>query len=321
MALETESLSTEITVSAKKSGLRDFFTRLFREKKIGALGGLLVLIFLLVGIFADFLAPHSIDKFSIRHRLDAPTSEFILGTDNLGRDVFSRVIHGARISMIVGLGASGLHIVIAVLLGLISGYWGGKFDILLQRLVDAFMTFPALFIIITFMAVLPRGMVSVIIVIGVWWGINGTRIIRGVVLSAKENVYVEAARAVGCGTWRILWRHILPQLVAPIIVMFTIALGSAILTEAEISFLGFGIPPPQPSWGGMLSLEGRKYMLQAPWLALWPGVCLAIVVFGINMFGDALRDLLDPRLKGGAGRFGAARKAIRKFYKQMKKSS
>ncbi len=191
--------------------------------------------------------------------------------------------------MIVGLGSSGLVVVIATILGLFSGYWGGKFDLILLRFVDATLGFPPLFIILTVMAVLKPGMGSVIIVIGTWWGIASTRTVRSVVLVVKESVYVEAARAIGVPTWRILWRHILPQILAPIIVIFSVTLGGAIIMEATISFIGFGIPPPQPSWGGMLSLEGRKYMLQAPWLAIWPGLCIAIVVYGTNMFGDALR--------------------------------
>ena len=220
--------------------------------------------------------------------------------------------------MIVGLGSSGL-VVIATILGLFSGYWGGKFDLILQRFVDATLGFPPPFIILTVMAVLKPGMGSVIIVIGTWWGIASTRTVRSVVLVVKESVYVEAARAIGVPTWRILWRHILPQIVAPIIVIFSVTLGGAIIMEATISFLGFGIPPPQPSWGGMLSLEGRKYMLQAPWLTLWPGLCIAIVVYGTNMFGDALRDLLDPGLKGGVGRLGAGgAMSIKKARKERK---
>ena len=190
---------------------------------------------------------------------------------------------------------------------------------ILQRFVDATLGFPPLFIILTVMAVLKPGMGSVIIVIGTWWGIASTRTVRSVVLVVKESVYVEAARAIGVPTWRILWRHILPQIVAPIIVIFSVTLGGAIIMEATISFLGFGIPPPQPSWGGMLSLEGRKYMLQVPWLAIWPGLCIAIVVYGTNMFGDALRDLLDPGLKGDMGSLSAGgAMSIKKARKERK---
>ena len=239
--------------------------------------------------------------------LEGPSAQFPLGTDHIGRDLLSRVIRGARISMVVGVGAVAIGLVIALFFGLLSGYWGGLFDLLVQRLVDAWLTFPWLFIVLTVMSLLGQGMVQMIVVLGAFTGIGNIRTVRGVVLSTRQNPYVEAARAVGCPTWRILLRHVLPQVWPPIIVVFTVSLGAVILSESTISFLGFGIPPPQPSWGGMLSLEGRTYMEVAPLLALWPGLSLAIVVFGINMFGDALRDLLNPRLTGGAGRLGAAK--------------
>lgn len=157
------------------------------------------------------------------------------------------------------------------------------------------------------MVILKAGIVSMVVVLGCFYGIANIRTVRGVVISVKESTYVEAARTVGCRTPRILFRHILPQILAPVVTVMTMNIGSLILDEATISFLGFGIPPPQPSWGGILSIEGRNYMQQAPLLALWPGLCVAIVVYGINMFGDALRDLLDPRLRGGAGRYGRVR--------------
>jgi peptide/nickel transport system permease protein len=318
-SIETKFAAAETPKSGGQ--VRTFMIRLFREKKLGAAGAVVVLALLLVGIFADVIAPYGVSTINMKARFADASPEHILGADQLGRDLFSRLVFGARISMIVGVGAAALHLVIAVILALLSGYLGGKVDLIIQRLVDAFLTFPPLFIILTVMTLLPQGILSVIIVIGVWWGIGGSRILRGVVLGAKENMYVEAARSVGCGTWRILWRHILPQLVAPMIVMFSTALGAAIITEAEISFLGFGIPPPEPSWGGMLNMAGKKYMLRSPDLALWPGACLAVVVFSINMFGDAVRDLVDPRLKGGAGNLGTAKKAVQKFYRQLKKTN
>ena len=268
---------------------------------------IIVLVFLLVGVFADVLAPYDIRERNLKHALEGPSAQFLLGTDHIGRDLLSRVIRGARISMIVGVGAVAIGIVIALFFGLLSGYWGGLFDLLVQRLVDAWLTFPWLFIVLTVMSLLGQGMVQMIVVLGAFMGIGNIRTVRGLVLSIRQNPYVEAARAVGCPTWKILFRHILPQVWPPTIVVFTVSLGAVILSESTISFLGFGIPPPQPSWGGMLSLEGRIYMEVAPLLALWPGLSLAIVVFGINMFGDALRDLLDPRLTGGAGRLGSAK--------------
>ena len=285
--------------------LRQFFSRLFREKKLGALGLIIVLAFLLVGIFADVIATHGMLDHNLDRRLEGPSLEFPLGTDQYGRDQFSRIVHGARISMIVGVAASAISVIIASVFGLLLGYWGGTVDLIAQRVVDAVQSFPWLFLVITVMSLLGPGIVQVIIVLGVPWGIVNIRTVQSVVLSVKETAYVEAARAVGGRTWRVLVRHVAPQIVAPMIVLFTVSLGGNVIGEASVSFLGFGIPPPPPSWGGMLSLEGRTYMLQAPGLAFWPGLCLAVVVYGINMFGDALRDLLDPRLRGGIGRFGA----------------
>ena len=311
--MEAKTTISAVTSTEHKGRkpFREFFSRLFREKPLGALGGIIVLVFLFVGIFADSLATHGMLQRNLKHRLEGPSFQFPLGTDQMGRDQYSRLVQGARISMIVGLASCAIALVIATTFGLISGYWGGKFDLILQRFVDAWLSLPALFILLTVMALLGPGMIQMISVLGAFWGIANIRTVRGVVLSAKENLYVEAARAIGVPNWRILLRHILPQIVAPIITVFTVALGGIILDEATISFLGFGIPPPQPSWGGMLSLEGRKYMESQPLLALFPGLCLAIVVYGVNMFGDALRDLLDPRLRG-AGRLGGAKISLRR---------
>jgi peptide/nickel transport system permease protein len=162
------------------------------------------------------------------------------------------------------------------------------------------------------MSILGPGLLQVVAVLGVLFGIGNSRVVRGAVIGIKENMYVEAARAIGCPSRKILTMHILPNIMAPIIILFTIGIGGVILTEASLSFLGFGIPPPQPSWGGMLSGQGREYMLQAPWMALWPGLALSIVVYGINMLGDAMRDLLDPRLRGGVGRYGNIKVKSRK---------
>ena len=287
----------------------ELLRRFAREKRIGAISGILVLLFLLVGIFADLLAPYGLRDQELSRRLLPPSAEWPLGTDQFGRDQLSRVIHGARVSMVVGIASSALTIVVAMALGLLYGYWGGAFDLIVQRFVDAWLTFPWLFIVLTVMSILGPGLLQVILVLGISSGIGNTRTVRSVVLSVREAMYVQSARAVGAATFRILWRHIAPELIAPMIVLFTVSLGGNIIAEATLSFLGYGIPPPQPSWGGMLSIEGRQYMLQAPWLAFWPGLCLALVVYGANMFGDALRDLLDPRLRGGAGRFGTTRRA------------
>lgn len=296
--MTTKIASPVVSVPVRRIAFLTFLARLFREKKLGAIGLIIVVVFFLAGIFADVLAPYGIMEFSMANRMKGPMAGHWLGTDHFGRDLFSRIIYGARISMVVGLSACGILIVVATSLGLLSGYLGGLVDIIMQRFVDAWLSLPGLFIILTVMTILGPGMLQTIVVLGAFWGFGNIRTVRGVVLSAKGNTYVEAARAVGCPTWRILLTHILPQIWAPLIVVYTVALGGIIIGEAVISYLGFGIPPPQPSWGGMLSLEGQKYMLEQPGLAFWPGLALAIVIYGINMLGDAMRDLLDPRLRG-----------------------
>ncbi|MBA7623592.1 Glutathione transport system permease protein GsiD [subsurface metagenome] len=218
--------------------------------------------------------------------------------------MLSRVIYGARISVIVGLAATALATLVSTFIGILCGYIGGKFDLLVQRFVDAVMCMPWLIVLMVVMSLVGIGMLQIIIVLGIVWGIGGSRLTRSAVIGIKENVYVEAAVAIGCPTTKILTRHILPNIMAPIIIYFSTAVPGVILTEASLSFLGFGIPPPEPSWGGMLSGQGRSYMFLAPWMVIWPGLALSIVVYGINMFGDAVRDLLDPRMRGGIGRYG-----------------
>jgi len=304
---QTAEAAQAIKEEKPRAFLVDLFVRLVREKPLGTVGGVIVLVLLLVGILANVLAPFGYNEIHLASRLCPPSGINILGADNLGRDLLSRIIYGARISMYVGLGGAALDVTVATSIGIISGFFGGKTDTVIQRFVDAFMCLPPLFFFLTIMAVVGPGLVQVIFVLGIASGIPGARVVRSAVIAIKENVYVEAARAIGAPSGRILLRHILPNIMAPVIIIFTVAMGAMIINEASLSFLGFGIPPPTPSWGGMLSESGRRYMLLAPWMALWPGLALAIVVYGINMLGDALRDLLDPRLRGGLGRYEGAK--------------
>jgi len=298
-------------VVAKEPARHSFFVglliRLVKEKPLGTIGGIIVVVLLVVGIFANFIAPYDPFTMVLGDRLQEPSLQHFLGTDNLGRDLFSRIIFGARISMAVGLGGAALYTLVAMLIGTPAGYLGGKFDMIVQRFVDAKMCFPVLILYLTILALTGPGLLQVVLVMGIGAGINGSRVVRGSVIGIKSNVYFDAARAIGASNWRMIFRHILPNIMAPIMVITTVRMGSFIITEATLSFLGFGVPPPTPAWGGMLSGPGRQYMHLAPWMALWPGVALALAVYGINMLGDALRDLLDPRLRGGLGRFGTAK--------------
>jgi peptide/nickel transport system permease protein len=272
--------------------------RLFREKPLGAFGAVIVVIFLFCGIFADWLAPFGINQISPVNRLKPPSAKYWFGTDHIGRDMFSRILYGARLSVIIGLAGASLATFISIALGVISGYFGGKVDMITQRLVDAWMSFPELVILIAVVSVVGPGMYQIIVILGLTFGIGGSRIIRGAVVSVRETMYIHSTQSMGASTWRVLWRHVLPNIMPPVLVLFSTRVGSVILVESGLSFLGLGVPPPAPSWGGMLSGAGRTYMYLAPWLALAPGLCLTMVVYGINVFGDALRDLLDPRMRG-----------------------
>ncbi|TDJ23578.1 MAG: ABC transporter permease [Gammaproteobacteria bacterium] len=275
-----------------------FTLRLIREKPLGAFGGAIFVLFLFFGLFADFLIPYGVNETNLRVRLEGPSADHLFGTDHLGRDVLSRVLIGAQLSMTIGFLAAGFATVISIVLGVLSGYFGGKVDMLIQRFVDAWMCFPDLLFLMVVISIIGAGVPQIVMALSLIYGIAGSRIIRGSVISVRENMHTHAARSMGAKTMHILVRHILPNIMPVVIVLFTTRVGAAILTEAGLSFLGLGVPPPTPTWGGMLSGTGRTYMYIGPWLALAPGLCLTIVVYAINVYGDALRDLLDPRMRG-----------------------
>jgi peptide/nickel transport system permease protein len=277
----------------------DVWVRMLVSKPLGAVGGVIVLVMLAAAVAADWIAPYGFAQTSLRERFITMSTSHWLGTDELGRDLLTRLIYGARISLYVGFGAIAIGSVLATAIGVVSGYLGGRFDLLVQRGVDAWMAFPPLLLLLSIMSLLGPSVWNITIVLGVAFGIQNSRVVRGVALLVKEHTFVESARALGAGHLRTTLRHILPNVVPTIIVVATTGLSTVILTEASLSFLGLGVPPPYPTWGGMLSLAGLDHMYRAPWLAIWPATALSLAVFGFNMLGDALRDLLDPRLKGG----------------------
>jgi peptide/nickel transport system permease protein len=272
--------------------------RFARRKPLGAIGGVIVLAMLVMAIFADRIAPHAYDASVRGARMKPPSAQFWMGTDNLSRDIWSRVVYGARISVTVGFATVALATLMATAVGVSSAYLGGSYDIIVQRVVDAWMSFPALVVVLSLMAALGPGLLNLIFALSILGAASASRVIRGATLSVMANPYVEAARALGAGHLRIVLLYLLPNVMATVLILATIGLGTVILAESGLSFLGFGIPPPYPSWGGMLSGSGRSFMYHAPWMALFPCAAISLAVFGFNMLGDALRDVLDPRLRG-----------------------
>ena len=272
--------------------------RFIRRKPLGAAGGVLMVVMVLTAVLAEFLQTHDPIATDAAYTLGRPSAEHWLGTDHLGRDIYSRIVHGARVSLIVGLASTLLGSVLGGLVGLLSGYIGGKTDLVAQRLLDILQGLPLLVLALVMSAALGPAIHNVVIAISIPIIPRAARVIRSSVLSIREMQYVEAARALGVRHLRIAFRHILPNTVGPFIVLCTAQLGSAILVEATLSFLGLGVPEPYPSWGRMLSVSAAEYAQKAPHLVLFPGVAISLAVFGSNLLGDALRDVLDPRLRG-----------------------
>ena len=272
--------------------------RFVRKKPLGAAGGLLMLVMVLTACFAEFLQTHDPIATEAANTLARPSVEHRLGTDHLGRDIYSRIVHGARVSLIVSIASTLLGSVLGGIIGLLSAYVGGKTDLVAQRVLDILQGLPLLVLALVMSTALGPSIQNVVIAISIPIIPRAGRVIRSSVLTIREMQYVEAARALGVRHLRIAFRHILPNTMGPFIVLCTAQLGSAILVEATLSFLGLGVPEPYPSWGRMLSVSAAEYAQKAPHLVLFPGIAISLAVFGSNLLGDALRDTLDPRLRG-----------------------
>ena len=272
--------------------------RFCRKKPLGAAGGAIMLLILITAIFANVLQTYDPISTDAAATLARPSTVHWLGTDHLGRDIYSRILHGARVSLLVGLGSTLVASLLGGVIGLLSGYVGGKTDLVIQRVMDILQGLPLLVLALVMAAALGPSIPNVILAISIPIMPRAGRVIRSSVLSIREFQYVEAARALGLTHLRIAFRHILPNTVGPFIVLGTAQLGAAILVEATLSFLGLGVPEPYPSWGRMLSVSAAEYAQKAPWLVLFPGIAISLAVFGSNLLGDALRDTLDPRLRG-----------------------
>ena len=271
---------------------------LARRHVLGTVGFVIMVLFVLAAIFADVICRYSPLTVDSAHALAAPGMQHWLGTDSFGRDVWARIIHGARISLAVGIGSTALGGFFGVIIGLASGYLSGWVDLVFQRVTDILQALPLLVLALVMTAALGPSLPNVIIAIAIPLVPIVARVIRANTLALRELPFVEAAKSIGMSETRIALRHVLPNTIAPLIVLATAQLGSTILPEASLSFLGLGIPEPYPSWGRMLSESAAEYVRIAPWLVIFPGVAISLAVFGTNLFGDALRDILDPRQRG-----------------------
>ena len=285
-------------VKQPRTGAADLLVRLIKTKPLGFFGLIVITILLITATFAELIAPQGYNEVDVLSALQSPSWQHLMGTDNLGRDLFSRVVFGARISVFVSLGAVAVALIGGYIIGMTSAYYGGWLDHLLQRFVDGWIALPGIIVLLALSQLLPRGVVTIILVIGLSFAIRNSRIVRGQVLSIKERDYIKAARALGMSDVRIMLSHIMPNTFVPMLIVATGETASAILLETSLSFLGLGIPPPFPSWGGMIGGETRFYLALAPWLLIFPGLALTAVVFSWMVLGDALRDLLDPRRHG-----------------------
>ena len=278
-------------------GWRAVTAALIRRQPLGAVGALMVFIMVAAALFADQIAMYDPEINDFAAMLEGPSTAHLFGTDEFGRDIYSRIVHGARTAMTVGFSAAILGSTIGLFVGVSSAYFGGWVDNIMQRIVDVLMAFPAIILALTVVIILGRGVGPVIIAITIPMIPNCARVVRSSALAIREIPYVDAARAMGFGHLRIILRHISPNIMAPYLIMLTNFLGAAILAEASLSYLGLGVQEPTPAWGLMLKSGAEEYAESAPWAVIFPGLAISVAVFGFNLFGDALRDVLDPKLR------------------------
>lgn len=299
-SLESVEVSAGSTALARPSGgfgVPGWLGGFVRQEPLGTLGLILLLVLVILAIFGPAIAPYGPNKVNASASFQKPSAAHPMGTDQLGRDVYSRIVLGARTSVGIGLVATAATILLGAAIGMVSGWYGGWLDTIVQRLVDAFQAFPLIVLALGIVAVLGASVVNVIIAITFAATPGNSRVVRAATLAVKQGQFVESAVAVGAFGPRIIGRHILPNVAAPIIILASLQIGGAIILEATLSFLGLGTPPPTPSWGRMLGSDGRDFLTQAPWLAIFPGLFISLAVLGTNLFGDALRDRLDPQLR------------------------
>lgn len=295
--------TSEVRVEAEFEELaeeRSFFSKLgefARKQPLGTFGAGIVFIMVFSAMFAGIIAPHDPVQNSYEHILESYSSEYLLGTDQFGRDILSRIIYGARTALFVGFTAAFVGAVTGLVLGVASAYFGGRFDLLFQRVMDIFMAFPLIILALAVVAIFGTGIQNVIIAITVPFIPRCARVVRSSALAIREIPYIDAARANGFSNARIILRHMVPNVMAPFLIMITAFVGQAILLEASLSYLGLGVQEPTPAWGLMLQGGAEEYAESAPWVAIWPGVAVSLAVFGFNLFGDAVRDTLDPKLR------------------------
>ncbi len=291
------AVESSIEELSDKQPLMSRFKEFLRKQPLGAAGLLIVLIMIFASVFAPVLTPYDPEANAFEHILTPPNLEFILGTDQFGRDILTRIIYGAQTALFVGFTAAFIGATVGLVLGVASAFFGGKFDLIFQRVMDVFMAFPLIILALAVVSIFGTGIQNVIIAITIPFIPRCARVVRSSALAIREIPYIDAARANGFSNTRIILRHMVPNVMAPFLIMITAFVGQAILLEASLSYLGLGVQEPVPAWGLMLQGGAEEYVESAPWVAIWPGVAISLAVFGFNLFGDAVRDMLDPKLR------------------------